>query len=137
MTRALTVLAWTMGVACALIGVAHMAVGPEITPGTAPIIATDDSQNRFFGAIFAGYGLAWIWAIRRTPVATDAIRWLAGIFFLGGLARLISLAVYGWPHWFIVALGVIELVLPPVFFWLTKSADTTRHPAHPTATVPT
>jgi hypothetical protein len=31
--------------------------------------------------------------------------------------------VHGWPQWFQIALAVIELSLPPLFFWL---ADTEK-----------
>ncbi|MFQ6398218.1 DUF4345 domain-containing protein [Nocardia sp. KC 131] len=65
---------------------------------------TADTQTRFFGAIFVGYGAVWIWAARRSPISAVVIRWLAGIFLLGAIGRFISLAVYGWPHWFQIAL---------------------------------
>ncbi|WP_373463551.1 DUF4345 domain-containing protein [Streptomyces sp. B4I13] len=42
---------------------------------------------------------------------------------LGGLGRLISLAVHGWPQWFQIALAVIEIGLPPVLFWLAPSEE--------------
>jgi hypothetical protein len=51
------------------------------------------------------------------------VRWLAGVFLLGGVGRLLSLAVHGWPQWFQIALAVIELGLPPVFFWLADAEE--------------
>ncbi|MFC5144607.1 DUF4345 domain-containing protein [Streptomyces aureoversilis] len=50
-------------------------------------------------------------------------RWLAGVFLLGGVGRLLSLAVHGWPQWFQIVLAVIELGLPPVFFWLADAEE--------------
>ena len=40
------------------------------------------------------------------------------IFFLGGLARLLSVAMIGWPLPLFIVLGLIELILPPVFWWM-------------------
>jgi hypothetical protein len=54
------------------------------------------------------------------------VRWLAGVFLLGGAGRLLSLAVHGWPHWFQIALAVLELGLPPVFFWLADAEERTQ-----------
>ncbi|EXU69848.1 hypothetical protein Z951_02410 [Streptomyces sp. PRh5] len=44
---------------------------------------------------------------------------------LGGVGRLLSLAVHGWPQWFQIALAVIELGLPPVFLWLADEEERT------------
>ncbi|MFI2232039.1 DUF4345 domain-containing protein [Nocardia testacea] len=123
MEKTLRSLCWIMGVACVLIGIAHMAIGPGAVPDTGALTATDDNQNRFFGAIFAGYGLAWIWAARRTPLPGNAVRWLAATMFVGGLARLFSVAAHGWPHGFVIGLTVLELVLPPVYFWLARGVE--------------
>lgn len=131
MERTLRWLCWTMGIACVLIGLGHIAVGPEAVPDTGTPTATDDSQNRFFGAIFAGYGLAWIWAARRSPIPGDAVRWLAGIFFVGGLARLVSVAAHGWPHGFVIGLTVVELALPALYFWLVRGVESRAASAMP------
>ncbi|MEU1524616.1 DUF4345 domain-containing protein [Nocardia rhamnosiphila] len=124
MEKTLRWLCWTMGVVCLLIGIAHIVIGPGAVPDTGALTATDDNQNRFFGAIFAGYGLAWIQAVRRSPLDRSAVRWLAGIMFVGGLARFFSVAAHGWPHGFVIGLTVLELVLPPVCFWLARGIET-------------
>ncbi len=57
------------------------------------------------------------------------MRWLAGIFLLGGVGRLVSLAVHGSPNWFQIVLTVFEFVLPLPFFLLAtadEKAVTTR-----------
>ncbi|MFI9029516.1 DUF4345 domain-containing protein [Streptomyces sp. NPDC053560] len=85
---------------------------------------TVDGLGRFFGAIFAGYGLARLWVARQSPIPATAVRWLSGVFLLGAIGRLLSLTVHGWPHWFQVVLTVIELVLPLLFFWLANAEET-------------
>jgi Domain of unknown function (DUF4345) len=119
-------LALLVGAACVAIGVFHFAFGTASVPGEGRAGATVDSRERFYGAIFLGYGLAWIWAARRSPVPATVIRWLAGLFLLGGIGRILSMAVHGQPHWFQVVLTVIELVLP-IPFLLLSTADEKAH----------
>ncbi|MFI7097621.1 DUF4345 domain-containing protein [Streptomyces lydicus] len=123
MAKALRALAQLMGWSCVAIGVYHVILGNAAIPGAGSAGATVDSWGRFMGASFAGYGLAWLWVARQRPVPARAVRWLAGVFLLGGVGRLISLAVQGWPQWFQIALAVIELGLPPVFFWLAGADE--------------
>ncbi|MHA6765058.1 DUF4345 domain-containing protein [Streptacidiphilus sp. PAMC 29251] len=123
MARVLRWLVLAMGIACVAIGLFHMALGNDSVPGASSAGATVDSLQRFFGAIFAGYGLAWLWAARQSPIPATAVRWLAGVFLLGAAGRLISLAVHGWPQWFQVVLTVIELVMPPLYFWLADAEE--------------
>ncbi|KQX50094.1 MULTISPECIES: DUF4345 domain-containing protein [unclassified Streptomyces] len=125
MAKALRVLTQMMGWACLAIGLSHVALGNAAIPGAGSAGATIDSWGRFMGAIFAGYGLAWLWAARQRPIPASAVRRLAAIFLLGGVGRLLSLAVHGWPQWFQIALTVLEIGLPPVFFWLADAEERT------------
>ncbi|MFG3114732.1 DUF4345 domain-containing protein [Streptomyces sp. NPDC048197] len=126
MDRVLRWLVWAMGIACVAIGAFHLVLGIASVPGEGAAGATVDSRERFYNAVFLGYGLAWIWAARQSPVPAKAVRALAGIFLLGGIGRLLSLAVHGPPQWFQVPLTVLELVLPPVYFWLADADERTR-----------
>ncbi|GIL28100.1 DUF4345 domain-containing protein [Actinocatenispora comari] len=132
MARLLKVLLLVMGVACVAIGVFHFVLGTASVPGEAAAGATVDSRERYYGAIFAGYGVAWLWAARQTPIRAVAVRWLAGIFLLGGIGRIVSLALHGAPQWFQLVLAALELVLPPVYFALA-TADERRAAATRTA----
>ncbi|MFJ9576526.1 DUF4345 domain-containing protein [Streptomyces sp. NPDC101191] len=123
MGKALRALTLLMGWSCVAIGLFHVALGNAAIPGAESAGATVDSWGRFMGASFVGYGLAWLWAARQRPVPAQGVRWLAGVFLLGGVGRLISLAVHGEPHGFQIALTVIELALPPVFFWLADAEE--------------
>lgn len=126
--RALRILMTVMGYACVAIGLFHVLLGNAAIPGAGSAGATVDSLGRFFGAIFAGYGLGWLWVARQSPIPAAAVRWLAGVLLLGGFGRLVSLAVDGWPHWFQVVLAVVELVLPPVFFRLAGARGQVPRP---------
>ncbi|MEU9123120.1 DUF4345 domain-containing protein [Streptomyces sp. NPDC048506] len=123
-------LALIMGIACVAIGAYHLVLGVDSVPGEGSAGATVDSRERFYGAVFLGYGLAWIWVARQSPVPSRAVRWLAGVFLLGGVGRLLSLAVHGQPQWFQLVLTAIELVLPPVCFWLSSADERAVARAH-------
>jgi hypothetical protein len=127
MARTLKWLALIMGVACVLIGVYHVVLGIPSVPGegTADTLAgkTVDSRERFYNGIFAGYGLLWLWVARRRPIPATVVRMLSAAMFLGGIGRVVSVVQYGWPHWFQVPLAVIEVVVPPVLFWLAAADE--------------
>ncbi|MEU6985703.1 DUF4345 domain-containing protein [Streptomyces sp. NPDC046324] len=123
MARALRVLTHLMGWSCVAIGLFHVALGNAATPGLGSAGATVDSWGRFMGAIFAGYGLAWLWAARQHPIPARAVRWLTSVFLLGGVGRLLSLAVHGSPHDFQIALTVLEFGLSPILFLLADAEE--------------
>lgn len=123
MKSALRWLTLATGVACAAIGVYHLLLGISSVPGEGSAGATVDSRERFYNAIFFGYGLAWIWAARQSPLPLNLIRGLVALFLLGGIGRLLSLAAWGQPHWFQLALTVVELALPLLFFWLSRTLE--------------
>ncbi|MFE2143843.1 DUF4345 domain-containing protein [Streptomyces sp. NPDC059456] len=123
MARTLRTLTRLMGWSSVAIGLYHVLLGNAAIPGAGSAGTTVDSWGRFMGAVFVGYGLAWLWAARQRPVPAQAVRWLAGIFLLGGAGRLLSLAVHGRPHWFQLVLAALELGLPPVFFWLADADE--------------
>lgn len=129
MTKTLKALALLMGVACALIGLYHLVLGQWSVPGAGPASATIDSRERFYSAIFLGYGLAWIWAARQSPLPLRLLTGLTAVFLLGGIGRVISWIDLGAPHWMQIAEGAVELVLPFVFFALIRSARRPRTPA--------
>ncbi|MEU3752848.1 DUF4345 domain-containing protein [Streptomyces olivoreticuli] len=116
-------LSWIMGIACAAIGAVHIVSGMAPVPDGDSGGATVDSLVRFFGAIFLGYGLAWIWVARQSPIPSRAVRLLAGILFLGGASRLVSWADVGRPNWFQLVLMAMELALPPLYFWLSTAGE--------------
>jgi hypothetical protein len=109
-----------LGASCVVIGLMHIAIGPSIIPGGVPVNATMDSEDRFFGALFAAYGAGVVF--ERLTVAVM----LAAAFFLGGLARLVSIAAVGLPHPFFIAMTAIETMVPPVMVWLAIVARRAR-----------
>ncbi|TGB14725.1 DUF4345 domain-containing protein [Streptomyces sp. MZ04] len=134
--KALRGLVLVMGYACVAIGLFHVLLGNASIPGESSAGPTIDSLGRFFGAIFAGYGLAWLWAARQSPIPAAAVRVLTGVFLLGAIGRLLSLAVEGWPHAFQVMLTVVELVVSPLLFWLADAEEKALQGARVTPAAP-
>ena len=58
--------------------------------GSGPTNASVDSRERFYATVFIGFGIAWIWAARQSPIPGAMMRVLAGIVLLSGIDRMIS-----------------------------------------------
>lgn len=111
-----------LGLGSVGISLGHLALGPEVMPGTMPVNATLDGQDRFFAALFLGYGVAVLWAARDWRGRFDVVRALLAVLFLGGLGRLAAMAASGLPHPFFLAMTAIELALLPLVVWLGTRA---------------
>jgi hypothetical protein len=79
---------------------------------------TMDSELRFYAALWAAYGTVSLGTALRLAERLDFVPWLAGVFFLGGLGRVLSYVQTGPPHAFFTLLMWIELGLPPLMLAL-------------------
>lgn len=124
MRRALEIVVLIGGVVCVVIGLAHIAMGPEALPGAESVNATMDSMDRFYATIFLGYGVALAWCSRDLASRSNVFAALLALLFVGGLARLVSMVVVGRPNDFTLFLLAIELVAPPLlWFWHRRSVS--------------
>lgn len=82
-----------------------------------------DSQNRFYGISFTAYGVLFWIASRDLARYNILLRVLIVWFFLGGLMRLVSVALKGWPSDMVWALALSELILPPILWWMMRRAE--------------
>jgi Domain of unknown function (DUF4345) len=92
-----------------------------------PSIAAEpslSSQNRFYGVAFALYGaVLYLCAkdLRTYEAFFKAAMW---VFLLAGVARLVSWVQHGAPAPMIIALLLIELVVPPVLLaWHARAKN--------------
>jgi hypothetical protein len=109
---ALTVAA--AGAAHAFLGVASERLLDPTLPASLEGLASLDSQNRFYGAMFSVVG-AVVWQAagdlgRYRPVINTV---LIG-FMLAGMSRLLSVPSLGWPAPMVLALALLEVVMPPL-----------------------
>ena len=111
-----------------LVGAMHLVLGlgadamlGAIVPVEAMIDPTLDSQNRFYGISFTLYGVLLYLCSTDIPKYATVIRCVMWVFFAAGLARLVSIAIYGAPPILVQALLGSELLIPPLLvFWLSK-----------------
>jgi Domain of unknown function (DUF4345) len=114
MKKALQVFLGLFGATAIFIASLHVVLGPSAIPGSIPVNATMDSEDRFYATLFAAYGAALLWCIRDIERKGEVVYFLALTFFVGGLARLVSMAVVGLPNRFFTAMTALELVIPVV-----------------------
>jgi hypothetical protein len=117
MRGALRIFLTLFGIICSVIALTHIAVGPAAIPGGVVTNATMDSEDRFYATLFFGFGLAVIWCANDLDKREKPLAALLAVFFAGGIARIISLAVVGSPGPLFLFLGTLELILPPLFWW--------------------
>ena len=122
MQRALKVLVTLFGVTCIVIALAHILLGSAIVPSWAQLNPTTDSEDRFYAALFLGFGAALVWCGRDLRGRARVFDALMLIFLVGGVARVISVLQLGLPHPLFMVLGAVELVLPPLLWWWRKRA---------------
>ena len=111
-----------------LIGALHLVLGPgaEVLLGAqlpAEALADPvlDSQNRFYGVAFSVYGVLLFLAASDLERYGPVLKVLLWVFCAGGLARLVSIALAGWPPPLVLALTALELLPPPLLLlWLAR-----------------
>lgn len=107
-----------------LVGLSHVIWGPgadvllgaELSSAALsdPVL---DSQNRFYGTTFIGYGgLLFLCATDVRKYAT-VFSLVIGFIFLGGVARLVSAVQVGLPPPLVIGLIASELIGIPVVVW--------------------
>ena len=97
----------------ALMGV----LGPVYVALGVPRIVLLDSNLRFFGGVWLGLGLALCWLIPTIERQTVLFRVLWGMIFIGGIGRILSMMLLGWPPVAFVVFTAIEMVGAPLCIW--------------------
>ncbi|WP_277212272.1 DUF4345 domain-containing protein [Isoptericola croceus] len=115
--RTLVVVVAVLGGVAVLSGILGITGGPDALPGGEPVNATVDSQYRFANVFWLTAGLLVWWSLRRPEQRSEVTRAILAIAAVGGVARLLSVAVTGWPHPVFVAVMVLELTVVPLVIW--------------------
>jgi hypothetical protein len=129
MKKSLQVFLGLFGLTVIFIALLHIVLGPAAIPGSVPVNATMDSEDRFYATMFAAYGVALLWCIKDIERKSMVVYFLALTFFVGGLARLVSIAASGLPNTFFIAMMVLELVIP-FFIAFMQSRVSKTVPTH-------
>ena len=127
---------WTlrvMGSGIVLIALGHIILGPysEVLLGSniselSMLDPTVDSQNRFYGTVFSLFGVLLILCSRNVLANKTILYSVFWVFFAGGVARLISISVVGYPPLLVNILTGIELILPLVFIIYLRTLEKTN-----------
>jgi hypothetical protein len=120
MKKTLQVFLILFGVADILIASLHLVLGPGAIPGSIAVNPTMDSEDRFYATLFAAYGVALLWCTRDIERKSKYVYFLAATFFVGGLARVVSMLAVGLPNTFFITMTVLELLIP-VFMAVLQS----------------
>jgi Domain of unknown function (DUF4345) len=81
-----------------------------------------DSEYRFLNAVWLVAGLALWWSLRRPAERALVTRVVLAGTVLGGLSRLLSVAVVGWPPVeFRAAMAIELLVIPALLVWHVRA----------------
>ena len=117
-----------LGFGISVIGISlgHIVFGPSVIPGSIPVNATMDSEDRFYAVFFLTYGAGVLWCLKDWRTKLYEIWFLMALFFVAGLTRLISIAAVGLPHPFFVAMTIVEFLLPPFVMVLCTTAHRNR-----------
>ena len=115
--RALVPVLAVLGAVAVASGLAGIILGPGFIPGGAPVPASVDSEYRFANVFWLAAGVALWWSLFRLSERKSVTRVALMLAFVGGFARLISVAVEGWPHPVFIATLMLELVVVPLVIW--------------------
>ncbi|WGW11791.1 DUF4345 domain-containing protein [Saxibacter everestensis] len=115
--RALIIVLAVLGAVAVCSGLYGIILGPALAPGGSSTSSSVDSEYRFVNVFWLGAGAALWWSIFRLRERRDVTRTMLALAFIGGLARLLSVFVVGWPNPVFVASMVLELVVVPLILW--------------------
>ncbi|RGP73882.1 hypothetical protein FSPOR_1576 [Fusarium sporotrichioides] len=99
-------------------GVKKYLSSQERTKLPSDVVTVMDSQYRFLGAMYMGFGAVVGWTSfdiseRHVPLAV-----IMGTLVLAGIARAVSGAVFGWAVPWLRRATIVEIVVPPFIYWL-------------------
>ncbi len=118
MRRTLQILLALFGATAIFISLLHIVLGPAAIPGSIPVNTTMDSEDRFYATLFLAYGAALLWCVREVEHKARVVYFLMLTFFVGGLARIVSMLTVGLPNTFFIVMTVLELGLPIILAYM-------------------
>jgi Domain of unknown function (DUF4345) len=85
-----------------------------------------DSELRFYSVFWLAYGIIVLRAANSLDENMRHVPIFAGLFFAGGVGRVLSLMAVGQPHPLFLTLMVIELILPILLIGLWAAISRSR-----------
>ena len=81
-----------------------------------------DNEFRFYSVFWLAFGVMLLRAALTFPESHRMVFILMGVFFLGGLFRVLSILQFGWPHGMFQFLMWVELGVPILLSLLVLAA---------------
>ncbi len=106
------VILYLLFVVSLLTGLNVLIGGALSLPEVSNIEATVDNEIRFFSVFWIAYGCFCFWVARNLFREHRFVPFIAIIFFLGGIGRLLSTLLVGMPITLFIPAMILELVLP-------------------------
>ncbi|MDH3500688.1 MAG: DUF4345 domain-containing protein [Acidimicrobiia bacterium] len=105
-------------------GLPGIVLGGDYIADGADVTAQLDSETRFLSMVALGVGIGSLWLARNYETFAKGALLLVVISFLGGLTRLVSMAVIGVPGFIAIVAIVFEIVIPVVTLVLLARRET-------------
>jgi hypothetical protein len=117
--RALQIVVGLLGIIPLAAGLLGLLAGVEDPRygGGVPSLVVLDSNIRFHAGVWFGLGLTLYWLIPTIERQTVLFRALWAMILIGGIGRLVSMAMLGWPPARTVAFAALEIIGAPLFVW--------------------
>ncbi|MGH3633288.1 DUF4345 family protein [Mycobacterium sp.] len=74
--KTLKLLGWIAGIVLIVLGIGRILLPTVTVPGGDAVNPTVDSEIRAAGALLIAFGLAYIWAVHRSPIPSALLRLL-------------------------------------------------------------
>ncbi len=79
-----------------------------------------DSNLRYFSGLWLGLGLILFWLIPAIEQQKAMFRLIAGMIFIGGIGRVMSMMSLGNPSLAFIIFTLLELLFPLLILWQNK-----------------
>ena len=120
----LQILMAVMGLIPLITGAACFVLGPARMPGGQPVTPSIDGEYRFLSVYWLACGLVIYWMIPNIERHTRLFRFVAGIIFISGLGRLLSILLFGKPHpAYLIAMSIELFIVPLLVPWQASISE--------------
>ncbi len=113
MESTLKYILYAMSLVAVITGVNVLIGGATAIPGASGgVEATIDNELRFFSVFWVAYGGFCYWVGKNLGEQNSFVPFIALVFFVGGLGRLISTLSIGVPADILIPAMILEFVIP-------------------------